>query len=71
MVLHRNDRGHDERGTFCSNVVAGGAAVRFLVEDPDAMPAVGGLGSTENCLSLCSPKNSYGAPRIPDEAPSE
>ena len=35
IVLHRNDRGHDERGIFRAGNGIGGAAVRFLVEDPD------------------------------------
>jgi catechol 2,3-dioxygenase-like lactoylglutathione lyase family enzyme len=35
VVLHRNDRGHDERGTFPAGDGVGGAAVRFAVEDPD------------------------------------
>ncbi|MGH8996318.1 MAG: VOC family protein [Acidimicrobiales bacterium] len=36
VVLHRNDRGHDERGIFPAGTGVGGAAVRFTVEDPDA-----------------------------------
>lgn len=36
VVLHRNDRGHDERGVFPAGTGVGGAAVRFTVEDPDA-----------------------------------
>jgi catechol 2,3-dioxygenase-like lactoylglutathione lyase family enzyme len=36
VVLHRDDKGHDERGTFPAGVGVGGAAVRFTVEDPDA-----------------------------------
>lgn len=36
VVLHRNDRGHDERGVFPAGAGVGGAAVRFTVEDPDA-----------------------------------
>lgn len=36
VVLHRNDRGHDERGTFPSGPGVGGAALRFVVTDPDA-----------------------------------
>jgi catechol 2,3-dioxygenase-like lactoylglutathione lyase family enzyme len=36
VVLHRNDRGHDERGIFPAGSGVGGAAVRFTVEDPDA-----------------------------------
>ena len=35
IVLHRNDRGHDERGIFPAGDGVGGAAVRFTVEDPD------------------------------------
>jgi lactoylglutathione lyase len=35
VVLHRNDRGHDERGIFPAGDGIGGAAVRFFVEDPD------------------------------------
>lgn len=36
VVLHRNDRGHDERGIFPAGSGVGGAAVRFAVDDPDA-----------------------------------
>jgi catechol 2,3-dioxygenase-like lactoylglutathione lyase family enzyme len=36
VVLHRNDRGHDERGIFPAGSGVGGAAIRFVVEDPDA-----------------------------------
>lgn len=36
VVLHRNDRGHDERGIFPAGQTAGAASVRFNVEDPDA-----------------------------------
>ena len=36
VVLHRNDKGHDERGIFPAGEGIGGAAVRFAVEDPDA-----------------------------------
>lgn len=36
VVLHRNDRGHDERGIFPAGTGIGGAAVRFTVDDPDA-----------------------------------
>jgi catechol 2,3-dioxygenase-like lactoylglutathione lyase family enzyme len=36
VVLHRNDRGHDERGIFPAGSGIGGAAVRFTVDDPDA-----------------------------------
>lgn len=36
VVLHRNDRGHDERGIFPPGVGVGGAAIRFTVDDPDA-----------------------------------
>jgi catechol 2,3-dioxygenase-like lactoylglutathione lyase family enzyme len=36
VVLHRNDRGHDRRGTFPAGSGVGGAAVRFVVDDPDA-----------------------------------
>jgi catechol 2,3-dioxygenase-like lactoylglutathione lyase family enzyme len=39
MVLHRNDRGHDERGIFPVGVGATGVAVRFSVDDPDAWEA--------------------------------
>jgi lactoylglutathione lyase len=35
VVLHRNDRGHDERGLFPGADGVGGAAVRFSVDDPD------------------------------------
>ena len=36
VVLHRNDRGHDERGIFPAGTAVGGAAIRFTVDDPDA-----------------------------------
>ncbi len=36
IVLHRNDRGHDERGIFPAGTEAGAASIRFKVEDPDA-----------------------------------
>jgi len=36
VVLHRNDQGHDERGIFPGGSGVGGAAIRFVVEDPDA-----------------------------------
>lgn len=36
VVLHRDDRGHDQRGIFPSGSGVGGAAVRFAVNDPDA-----------------------------------
>ena len=36
VVLHRNDRGHDERGIFPAGNGAAGAAIRFSVDDPDA-----------------------------------
>lgn len=36
VVLHRNDRGHDERGIFPAGSGVGGGAVRFTVDDPDA-----------------------------------
>jgi catechol 2,3-dioxygenase-like lactoylglutathione lyase family enzyme len=36
VVLHRKDRGHDERGIFPAGEGVGAAAVRFTVEDPDA-----------------------------------
>ena len=36
VVLHRNDKGHDERGIFPAGTAIGGAAVRFFVDDPDA-----------------------------------
>ena len=36
MVLHRNDRGHDERGIFPAGTRAGAASVRFKVENPEA-----------------------------------
>jgi catechol 2,3-dioxygenase-like lactoylglutathione lyase family enzyme len=36
VVLHRNDKGHDERGIFPAGDGVGGTAVRFTVEDPDA-----------------------------------
>jgi catechol 2,3-dioxygenase-like lactoylglutathione lyase family enzyme len=36
VVLHRNDRGHDERGIFPAGLTAGAASLRFSVENPDA-----------------------------------
>jgi catechol 2,3-dioxygenase-like lactoylglutathione lyase family enzyme len=36
VVLHRNDKGHDERGIIPAGTGVGGAAVRFTVDDPDA-----------------------------------
>ena len=36
VVLHRNDKGHDERGIFPVGNGAAGAALRFSVDDPDA-----------------------------------
>lgn len=36
VVLHRNDKGHDERGILPAGTAVGGAAVRFAVDDPDA-----------------------------------
>jgi catechol 2,3-dioxygenase-like lactoylglutathione lyase family enzyme len=36
VVLHRNDRGHDERGILPAGTGVGGAALRFAVEDPEA-----------------------------------
>ena len=39
VVLHRNDRGHDDRGIFPVGVGATGVAVRFSVDDPDAWEA--------------------------------
>jgi catechol 2,3-dioxygenase-like lactoylglutathione lyase family enzyme len=36
VVLHRDDKGHDERGIFPAGSGVGGAAVRFTVDDPDA-----------------------------------
>lgn len=36
LVLHRNDRGHDQRGTFPAGAGVGGAVIRFAVADPDA-----------------------------------
>lgn len=36
VVLHRDDRGHDERGIFPAGSGVGGAALRFVVDDPDA-----------------------------------
>ncbi len=36
LVLHRNDKGHDERGIFPAGTGVGGTAIRFAVADPDA-----------------------------------
>jgi hypothetical protein len=47
VVLHRDDRGHDERGIFPAGSGVGGAAVRFAVDDPDACERdVAGRGLT-------------------------
>ena len=35
VILHRNDRGHDERSIFPVGVGATGVAVRFTVDEPD------------------------------------
>lgn len=40
VVLHRNDKGHDDRGIFPVGVGATGVAVRFSVDDPDEWEAV-------------------------------
>ena len=64
MVLHRNDRGHDERGIFPADDGVGGAAVRFAAEDPDEcqrQAAQGGLAvlwpaqDAAGGASSCSP----------------
>jgi catechol 2,3-dioxygenase-like lactoylglutathione lyase family enzyme len=39
VILHRNDRGHDERGIFPAGVESGAAALRFAVTDPLAWEA--------------------------------
>jgi len=36
IVMHRNDRRHDERGIFPAGLRPGAAALRFIVGDPDA-----------------------------------
>ena len=36
VVLHRGDKGHDDRGIFPVGEGATGVAVRFHVDDPDA-----------------------------------
>jgi catechol 2,3-dioxygenase-like lactoylglutathione lyase family enzyme len=36
VVLHRHNRGHDERGIFPAGSAVSGAAIRFTVDDPDA-----------------------------------
>ena len=35
LVLHRNDQGHDERGVWPAGDIAGAAALRLEVSDPD------------------------------------
>ena len=35
LVLHRSDRGHDARGIWPAGDLAGAAALRFAVDDPD------------------------------------
>jgi catechol 2,3-dioxygenase-like lactoylglutathione lyase family enzyme len=39
IVLHRNDQGHDERGTFPAGAEAGAVALRLSVSDPDSCEA--------------------------------
>jgi catechol 2,3-dioxygenase-like lactoylglutathione lyase family enzyme len=55
IVLHRNDRGHDDRGIWPAGFPLGAAALRFAVPDPDegqaeaetrASRAVAGSGRT-------------------------
>jgi len=36
VILHRNDRSHDERGILPVGLHAGAASLRFRVADPDA-----------------------------------
>jgi catechol 2,3-dioxygenase-like lactoylglutathione lyase family enzyme len=49
VVLHRNDRGHDERGTFPAGTGVGGAAVRFAVDDPDACEGEAHQRRSQSC----------------------
>ena len=51
VVLHRNDRGHDDRGIFPSGDGIGGAAVRFTVDDPEDCER----RATENGLAVIWP----------------
>ncbi|MGC9962033.1 MAG: VOC family protein [Acidimicrobiales bacterium] len=51
LVLHRNDRGHDDRGVFPAGSEAGAAALRFAVADPDACQA----GAAELGLTVLWP----------------
>jgi catechol 2,3-dioxygenase-like lactoylglutathione lyase family enzyme len=39
IVLHRKDRGHDERGVFPAGAQPGAVALRFAVSDPDSWEA--------------------------------
>jgi catechol 2,3-dioxygenase-like lactoylglutathione lyase family enzyme len=39
VILHRNDRGHDERGIFPTGVKSGAAALRFAVSYPNVCEA--------------------------------
>ncbi|MGC1463932.1 MAG: VOC family protein [Terracidiphilus sp.] len=39
IVLHRNDKGHDERGVFPAGSAVSGTALRLSVADPDAWEA--------------------------------
>jgi lactoylglutathione lyase len=39
VIVHRNDRGHDDRGIFPVGAGAAGVAVRFSVNDPDVWEA--------------------------------
>lgn len=79
VVLHRNDKGHDERGIFPAGNGVGGAAVRFTVEDPDACEREatergftglvdypgGRLGSVRRA---CGPRRSLGGPRQDEDS---
>ena len=51
VILHRDDRSHDDRGTFPAGTGVGGAAVRFTVDDPDACERE----AIERCLTLAWP----------------
>jgi catechol 2,3-dioxygenase-like lactoylglutathione lyase family enzyme len=39
VVLHRNDKGHDERGIFPAGSTASGTALRLNVADPEVWEA--------------------------------
>ncbi len=61
VVLHRNDRGHDERGIFPAGDGVGGAAVRFAVEDPDECERQAAQAGLSGCLGFYPGRRVWGA----------